>query len=244
MNSAPDFGRLAQTYDELRPVDENWWELFELLVREGELVGRRVLDVGCGTGRFSSALAERGARVWGVDPSSEMLDLAKSRSSSGAGFKRAAAEALPFKDGWFDRAVLRLVAHLVERPRAFAELRRVLAPGEGKLVIASFDPAHFDAFWLNRVFPSLEAVDRARFPTREQLDAELQAAGFGEVRFVPLAQRASVGREQALERIRGRYISTLQMLGEEEYQAGLNRAEQKLPEQVDYALEWLIAVAG
>ena len=41
------FGRVARRYDELRPADENWWELFELLVREGDLVGRRVLDIGC-----------------------------------------------------------------------------------------------------------------------------------------------------------------------------------------------------
>src|SRR6266581_626821 len=36
----PDFGRRAATYDELRPADENWWELYELLIREGDRRGR------------------------------------------------------------------------------------------------------------------------------------------------------------------------------------------------------------
>src|SRR5205823_10797630 len=56
----PDFGRLAPVYDRIRPVDENWWEVFEVVVREGDLRGRRVLDLGCGTGRLSGALADRG----------------------------------------------------------------------------------------------------------------------------------------------------------------------------------------
>jgi len=76
--------------------------------------------------------------------------------------KIAPVEQLPFKDAWFERAVMWLVVHLVDRPRAFAELRRVLG-ADGRLVIATFDPAYFDRFWLNRFFPSIERIDRARF---------------------------------------------------------------------------------
>ena len=74
--------RVAGRYDELRPADENWWELFELLVREGDLVGRRVLDIGCGTGRAAAALVERGSRVWGVEPEPEMAARARERLST------------------------------------------------------------------------------------------------------------------------------------------------------------------
>jgi SAM-dependent methyltransferase len=199
-----------------------------------------VLEVGCGTGRFLAALAGR-AKAWGVDPSPEMLEVARGRVH-GAGLKLGSAEELPFKDRWFERAAMWLVVHLVERPRAFAELKRVLAPG-GRLVIATFDPVHFDAFWLNELFPSLEAIDRARFPTAEQLEEELGAAGFGEVRLTRLSQEASIDREVALERIRGKHISTFDLLDEDEYAAGLARAERELPEQVDYRLEWLLATA-
>lgn len=241
-SQTPDFGRLAATYDELRPLDEGWWELFDALVREGGLAGQRVLEVGCGTGRLAARLAERSCRVWGVEPSSEMLEHARAHVPRGVGLKLGAAEALPFKDGWFDRVVMRLVVHLIDRPRAFAEARRVLAPG-GRLVVATFDRAHFDGYWLNSFFPLVEVIDRARFPTPEALVAELEAAGFAAVRLARLSQRRAATRDEALERIRGRFISTMQLIGEAEYRAGLERAERELPERIEYALEWLIAVA-
>jgi SAM-dependent methyltransferase len=166
-----------------------------------------------------------------------MVQLARRR---GVNAKVAQAERMPFKDGWFERAVLWLTVHLVDRPRAFAELRRVLAPG-GRVAIATFDPSHFDRFWLNDLFASLERIDRERFPTAEGLSAELQGAGF-EPRLIRLSQRATITREAALERIRGRYISTLELLSEEEYRAGLERAERELPSEIDYSLEWLVVI--
>lgn len=240
MSSRPDFGRLAPSYDRVRPVDENWWELFRIVEEQVGLEGRRVLDVGCGTGRLEVALAGR-ARLWGVDATPEMLEVAR-RKAPGARFKLARAEELPFKADWFERAVLWLVVHLVDRPRTLAELHRVLAP-DGRLGVATFDPSYFDGFWLNELFPSLEAIDRARFPTAAELEAELAAAGFVNRLLTRLSQRAALDREAALERIRERYISTLDLLSEEEYEAGLARAERELPERVEYRVEWLLAVA-
>ena len=198
-----------------------------------------MLDIGCGTGRFLAQLAEV-AKAWGVDASPEMLDVARTRVS-GAGLKLGSAEELPFKDRWFERATMWLVAHLLDRPRAFAEAYRVLAPG-GCFAVATFDPSYFDEFWLNELFPSMEAADRERFPTAQELEAELRGAGF-DVRLLRLSQRGSLARADALERIRGKHISTFDLISDEEYEAGLARAERELPEQVDYRVEWLIAVA-
>ena len=239
---APDFGRAAARYDELRPVDELWQEVFETLVREGGLVARRVLEVGCGTGALAAALAERGARVWGIDAEPEMLAVARQRVPAGVGLKEGRAEALPFKDGWFDRVVMRLSLHLFDRPAAIAEARRVLGP-DGRLAIATFDPAHFDGFWLNAIYPRIAEIDRARFPTLAQIEADAAAAGFSAVRATQLSQRRPLARAVALERIRGRYISTLQLLDPAEYADGLARAERELPDEIEVQLEWLVVIA-
>jgi SAM-dependent methyltransferase len=240
---APDFGRLAERYDELRPVDANWWELFSLLVQEGDLGGRRVVEVGCGTGRLACALAERvGSRVCGVDVSPEMLSVARRTASVRVRWERAQAEALPFADGSFDRAVLRLAVHLVDRPRAFSEVRRVLV-SDGRLAIATWDPAYFDRFWLGRLFPSMAEIDRKRFPSPDALGDELQAAGFRSTRVVSLHQRSTATRAQLLDRIRGRHISTFDLIGEAEYRAGVERAERELGETVETELHWAVVVA-
>lgn len=198
-----------------------------------------MLDVGCGTGRAAAALAERGSRVWGVEPEPEMAALARERLST---VKVAPAERLPFKDGWFDRVLMWLVAHLVDRPRAFAEAARVLAP-DGRLVIATFHWDYFDGHWLGAFFPSLEKIDRAQFSKTDDLVAQLEAADFASVSHTRLSQRSSLGRESALERVRERYVSPLQLLDEDEYRAGLERMEKELPETVEHTLEWLVAVA-
>ena len=197
-----------------------------------------MLDVGCGTGRWSEALAGRGSRVWGVDESAEMVELARER---GVNAKQASAEALPFKEGWFERALLVLVVHVLDRPRAFDELRRVLA-ADGRIAIATFAPAQFDNHYLSPYFPSLPEIDRARFPTGETLEEDLGAAGFSS-RTISVLQRKTITRDRALERIRGRFISTLLLLDEEEYTEGLARAERELPERVETEQHLLVVAA-
>jgi ubiquinone/menaquinone biosynthesis C-methylase UbiE len=171
-----------------------------------------------------------------------MLRVAEQNVPASVGLKKGRAEQLPFRDGWFERAVMWLVCHLVDRPAAFADLRRVVVE-DGRLVVVTFDPEHFGDFWLNRYFPSLEAIDRARFPDGDQLEAQLTAAGFGNVRLLRHSQRASLTHEEALERIEERHISTFDLLDEDEVRRGTSVAEQELPANVQYAMEWLIAVA-
>ncbi|HWE81784.1 MAG TPA: methyltransferase domain-containing protein [Gaiellaceae bacterium] len=238
--TATGFDARAARYEELRPVDDNWWEVFDVLVRLGELRGARVLEVGCGTGRLAQALEEREhARVWAVDASQAMVERAK---AIGVAAKLARGEALPFKEGWFDAVVMRMSLHLLDRPRALAQAFRVLAPG-GRLTIATEDPASFGDVWFARFFPSVPEIDRARFPDEATLRRELAAAGFGAVEIEPLRQRRTTTRQKALDVIRSRAFSTFDLLAPDEYEGGLARAEAELPEQLEYCFDWLLAVA-
>jgi SAM-dependent methyltransferase len=201
-----------------------------------------VLEVGTGPGRLAAALHERGCRVWAVDPSAEMLAQARANVPDQVGLKQARAEELPFKDGWFERAVMRMAVHLLDRPRAFAELHRVLRPG-GRLAIATHDPALFPSGWLAEFFPSIALIDGERFPSEGQLLEELGAAGFVAV-VERLDQPVELSREQALARVRGRAFSTFDLLSDAEYEEGAARAERELPDPLRYTHHWLIAVGS
>jgi SAM-dependent methyltransferase len=92
--------------------------------------GARVLDLGAGSGVDSLLAARRGARVIGVDMTAEMVRLACEASHGDARFARALAEGLPFADRSFDAALSNGVLNLCpDKPRALAELARVLRPG-------------------------------------------------------------------------------------------------------------------
>jgi ubiquinone/menaquinone biosynthesis C-methylase UbiE len=238
----PDFGARAGVYDTLRPTDASWWEAFDALVELGDLRGRRVLDVGCGTGRLAAALAERAAaRVWGVDGSAEMVAVARETLPAGVGVRQGDAERLPFRDGWFDRVTMSLVLHLVDRPLALAEARRVV-PGDGRVAISTFHPDHFASYWLLPYFPSIRPIDEARFPTPGQMERELAAAGFPRFTSRRLSAQHELGRDEALARIRGRHISTFDLLSPEELAEGTARAERELPDRITVRLERLVVV--
>ncbi len=224
-------------------MDAAWRELFDRLVELGDLRGRRVLEVGTGTGRLAAALADRAqAKVWAVDPSAEMLEQARVSVPAGVGLKQAVAEDLPFRNGWFERAVMRMTVHLLDRPPAFAELRRVLVAG-GRLVVVTLDPQRFAEGWLAPFFASLVRIDQERFPVEPELVSDLRESGFDAVRVTRLPQAVERTRAEALAAVRGRAYSTFDLITDEEYRAGLARVERELPETVLHRREWLIAVA-
>lgn len=243
-----DFGPMAGSYDRLRPAGRSWDELAELTL---ERLGApsRLLDIGCGTGRFARMAAQRlGARAWGVDPSPEML--AQARSVPGGeriGWRCASAERLPFRDGWFDAAHMHLVLHLVDdRPAALREMARVLGPG-GRAAVVTFSPTHFDRFHLNPWFPSIAAIDRTRFPDPAEVAGGLRAAGLVGARIDDVRQTVQLEPADVLERVRARYISTLHLLDEAEYRAGLKRLEHDLSGRalpVQTELHWSLVSAG
>ena len=202
-----------------------------------------MLEVGCGPGRLAAALADRAAaRVWAVDASAAMIEEARANVPASVGLKVAAAETLPFRDGWFDRAVLRMAVHLLDRPRAFAELRRVLAAVGGRLVIGTPDPDAFSSHRFAAYFPSFAEIDATRFPAASELERELRAAGFDEVAITRHDHVIESTREQDLAKIRGRAFSTFDLIPESEYREGLARAEADLPETTRHHHEWLIAL--
>jgi ubiquinone/menaquinone biosynthesis C-methylase UbiE len=87
---------------------------------------KKILDLGCGTGRHTIILKKRGAKVWGLDLSPKMLEIAKSEIKD-VDFKVGSVYKLPYKSNFFDVVVAGLViGYFKNLDNAFKEIYRVL----------------------------------------------------------------------------------------------------------------------
>lgn len=129
LSVAEAFGRAALSYDRhaafQRDVGHQLLAMMPL-----SLVGKRVLDLGCGTGYFSKCLLERGATVVCADISNEMLNQARERCGTGnISYTLCDAEAMHFPDHSFDYVFSSLALQWCEDLAVpLAEIKRVLNP--------------------------------------------------------------------------------------------------------------------
>ena len=102
----------------------------------GDISGQNVIDIGCGEGRFSRILSEKGAIITGIDLTPSLIEEAKRLDPAG-NYLEASAEALPFDDDSFDIAISYIVLVDVSDFRtAIDEMARVTKPG-GRIVVAN-----------------------------------------------------------------------------------------------------------
>lgn len=209
------FSAIAGKYDVLNHVlsggvDFWWW--WRMARASGAGPGKRFLDVAAGTGDSSLALARRGADVVSTDFTHAMLRLgpAKFRRKGLAdriwASSDADAQRLPFRDGSFDGLTICYgIRNVEDRPLAYGEFLRVLRPG-GRLTILEFSSpvvpglkAFYDWYSLH-VLPRIGAwisgdasaytylpESIRTFPDQRALAAELECAGFREVRWTNLS---------------------------------------------------------
>ena len=95
--------------------------------------GLRVLDLGCAGGFMAEALAQRGARVTGIDPAAKAIGAAREHAAAEAleiRYDVGVGEDLPYEDAAFDAvACVDVLEHVADLDRVCAEMARVTAPG-------------------------------------------------------------------------------------------------------------------
>jgi len=176
--------------------------------------------------------AEARAEVYGLDLSAEMLEQAKQKEGAEAvHWILGDAQALPFPDRSFDFTFMCLVFHHIgDKARAIEEMYRVLKPGGRSLIWTSPHRQIKDSL-LNEFFPSLPKIDLARFPAISAIEDLMESKGFTDIRAEVVAFRERTSTHDYIERVRNRYISTLRLIDEEEFAAGMEKLERSLPQR-------------
>lgn len=228
-----DYNQIASSYDRYRDLSPSLLNLWlEKIIRLGKITpGMRVLDIGCGTGRLTIPLQQKAqAEVYGLDLSAEMLKRAQGKEGAETvHWILGDAQALPFPDQSFDFTFMCLVLHHIEdKVRAIEEMYRVLKPGGRSLIWTSSHRQIKDSL-LNEFFPSLPKIDLARFPSIPMIKDLMESAGYADICAEEVTFQEQILTNDYIERVRNRYISTLRLISEEEFAAGMEKLERVLP---------------
>ncbi|MBL8695798.1 MAG: class I SAM-dependent methyltransferase [Planctomycetes bacterium] len=163
--------------------------------------GGTLLEIGCGTAHFGAAMAQRGWKVTGVDPSREMAAIARSRVSTAM----ASGESLPFGDASFDATFLVAVLDFVPDPTAV--LREALRAARTRAVVLALNRRSWLATWRRvAAMRGHRVFSRARFYSISQIEQFIRDAGGQPVRrrgmlFLPPAAAGAIpSLERALAR--------------------------------------------
>ncbi len=187
-----EFDRWSRSYDRTLLQRLFFQPSHEMLL---ELLGpadRRLLDIGCGTGRFATRVLERWPRtqVWGLDLSEGMLGQGQAHCpevGSRLHLVRGDSERLPFADDVFDVVTCtHSFHHYPRQERVIAEMHRVLRPG-GRLLLIDGDR---DGLWGRLVFDVFVVLMEG--PVRHLAGAAFRDL-FGRLGFADIRQRRRGG---------------------------------------------------
>lgn len=226
-----DYDRVAPTYDQRFAADSQEPIAAALLALARDLGAERILEVGCGTGRWLADLEPVTGQLYGLDLSTGMLRQARKRNGR-LHWVRGRAGQLAFPGAAFDLIYCVNAIHHFDRPRAFvAESRRSLRPG-GKLAIVGMDPRQQrDRWYVYRYFEGVWETDLRRFPSWGTILDWMVAEGFEAVtcREVQRIVGHKIGQKLLDDPfLRKDACSQLTLLSEQAYAAGLRRIETAL----------------
>jgi len=219
---AVNYNRLADRFDE-RYEHQTFPGIQAYLRKLVGASGIDVLEVGCGTGHWLSALRDQAATLLGIDPSAAMLDKARSRAP-GVTVVCGSAEALPFSSNLLDLVFCVNAFHHFSDPKKFLEDCRLVLRKAGRLVIIGLDPHVPETKWyLYDYFPGVKEKDLERYLSHKEIGRLMTESGFQNVVTVPTEriQKTFLGKavlgDPFLERAS---TSQLQLISESSYLRG------------------------
>ncbi len=213
-------------YDEARRLpDETITRWLNRIAHYTEVMPlKTIVDLGCGTGRFTLPLQARFKNlVFGIDPSRKMLE--KIEDTKNIALIQACAEHLPITDHTADMVFCSQVFHhLRDEHAALDEITRILIPN-GLFCIRNSTVENLDSVLYLKFFPRAYRDDHTLLPARNDILALVPKHGFTLNDMETVCQKFARTHVELLDKIRLRALSDLALLPDNEFKDGLRALE-------------------
>ena len=223
------FDEIASQYDRIRGK-----EIFDSLLSTVKLLynGNNdwILDVGTGTGLFSSQLSHYGYRIIGIDKNSQMLFRAISKgSSNGYIFKGVlgSAEKLPFPSQSFYLVISTNAIHHFKLYQHFQEVTRILKPGGHYIIFSRFHNQNVRSIW-GQYFPHFAEKETRLY---NSADFEQLTRDFPEMKLISseeLKFEIPFSAQQLIEEEKQKKYSNFVFYSEKEFKNALQKFEANI----------------
>lgn len=219
----------ASRYDSARSLPSEtitlWLDALRDVVPAAAI--KKILDLGCGTGRFTSALAETfGGKAVGIEPSAAMLDIAIARPDVNVEWRLGHAESIPMPGEVVDLVFISQVFHHFVEPRqALREIHRVLTPA-GYLAIRNGTREHNDELAWLKFFPEAYEIEQQRTPSSQEIDEIVSAQSFVSLSHRVIHQLFASSYVEYFEKISRRALSALAAISDVAFHRGLREFQE------------------
>jgi len=239
-------GPMSRGFNSGRALSSHSLAVWRAALRPYICQASNILDLGSGTGRFATLIAEWfGTAVIGVEPAQGMREVAAaSGKHANVFYVGGRAEQVPFRGKSVSAALLSNVYHHVtDRPSCAAELRRILKP-EGRVLIRGAFAGRLGEITLFDHFPEAKAVCE-QFPTMEETVQTFTDCGFKFETIERVIQQTCSNLKELAARTRLRADTTLAMMADHEFvsrQDALERAaaDETKPTAIVETLDLLV----
>ena len=239
-----DLTDIPQAYDRGRDLSADvldlWMHALEAHVQGSNI--HRILDLGCGTGRFAETLATHfNADVVGVDPSVKMLELARvKKRDSRVQYQHGSAEAVSLPSKSVDMIFISMsFHHFVDRKLAARECRRVLRE-HGVMFVRTGTREQVQAYPYVPFFPSSHVILDEVLPTHLELREAFEPAGFRLIASEMITQTIAPSWSAYADKLAAGGDSVLARLSGDEFERGLaavrrrgEQGEEPIVEPID-----------
>ncbi len=219
------YDELANDFEDTRGKDVPIKLIKSILNLQKIDCSSKVLDLGCGTGRISITMQlMTGAKITGIDNSTKMLDIAAKKYDHVSWLKDD-LDNLKFQDCCFDLILLVFVIHHLQNLESLLRKLKTMLAKNGSLIIVTVSREHIinwpKSLCLDQ-FPRFIEIDLARFQDINALKILLEDIGY-KVNIESFNDETVYKKEEYIERVRKKYLSTLAVLTDKEFELGFRK---------------------